>query len=55
MQQYLSFLKFHLNKHLLLRKVEKDLADNADWMRETQASGAGKSVNLVDYYVTKVE
>lgn len=35
--------------------VEKGLADHADWMRETHAIGAGKSVNLVDYYVTKAE
>ena len=35
--------------------VEKGLADHADWMRETHAIGAGKTVNLVDYYVTKAE
>ena len=35
--------------------VEKGLADHADWMRETHAIGTGKSVNLVDYYVTKAE
>jgi hypothetical protein len=35
--------------------VEKGLADHANWMRETHAIGAGKSVNLVDYYVTKAE
>ena len=35
--------------------VEKGLADHAEWMRETHAIGTGKSVNLVDYYVTKAE
>ena len=35
--------------------VEKGLANHAEWMRETHAIGSGKSVNLVDYYVTKAE
>ena len=52
MQQYLSFFKFRLKKHLLLRRVSKN---HSEKLCETHAIGTGKSVNLVDYYVTKTE
>ena len=36
-------------------KVEKAIAEHADWMRETHSLEAGGGIHLVDYYVAKAD
>ena len=36
-------------------KVEKAIAEHADWMRKTHSLEAGGGIHLVDYYVARAD